>query len=74
MNITTNMEYPSSSIWYPDINIWELNGKLCIDGLDMSLIHIYHDGSIYWSRIGDINILHKFNLKSFPFSTQNIIL
>jgi hypothetical protein len=37
-------------------------------------LRIYHDGTVYWSRIGTIKVAHNFDLTKYPSDTQNVTI
>lgn len=49
-----------------------MNGKMLFPGLDHTLIKVKYDGSIYWSRPGILDLVHKFDLTKYPFDIQKI--
>jgi cation transporter family protein len=61
-----------NSVWVPDIYLYNTAEKP-LEQLDYSRAHIYHDGSIIWSRPGIITSTCTFNLRSFPYDTQHCL-
>lgn len=72
----TEITYMASTslqkIWTPDLALRQMNGKMLFPGLDDTLIRLYHNGSIYWSRSGLLDLVHKFDLTKYPFDIQRI--
>lgn len=62
----------AQKIWTPDLALRQMNGKMLFPGLDNTLIKVKHDGSIYWSRPGLLDLVHKFDLTKYPFDIQKI--
>ena len=60
------------NIWVPDIYLYNTAEKP-MEQLDYSRAHIYHDGSIIWSRPGILTSTCTFDLRSFPYDTQHCL-
>lgn len=56
-----------TKLWTPDLALRQMNGKMLFPGLDNTLIRLHYTGNIYWSRPGLLDLVHKFDLSSYPF-------
>lgn len=69
-----DIETEKYKIWIPDLSVYESDGKSQFEQLDLGYAQLTHDGYIYASRAGQIQLNHKFSLEAYPFDIQNITI
>ena len=60
-----------TEIWVPDLQPYNSNEPI-EDTLDASLAIVYSDGTVFWSRPGDLDVMCKFSgLVAFPYDVMS---